>query len=111
MPETETHARIVLTTTATREEASRLGRTLVEERLAACATIIPSVESIYHWESEIEPSSETMLLLKTTADHLPALEARLHALHSYQTPEFLVLRVDAGSQQYLEWLRTSLRRP
>lgn len=106
---TDTHARVVLTTAATREEAERLGRTLVEERLAACATLVPGVESIYQWQGEIETSHEILLLLKTHTDQIPALEARLHALHSYETPEFLVLRVESGSQGYLEWMRGNLR--
>jgi len=103
------HARIVLTTAATPEEAGRIGRTLVEERLAACATLIPAVQSIYHWQGKVESSTETMLLLKTGPAQLPALEDRLHELHSYQTPEFLVLNVEAGSHPYLEWLQASLR--
>jgi periplasmic divalent cation tolerance protein len=115
MPEPASSARppiqIVLTTAATPEEATRLARTLVEERLAACATIIPSVHSIYHWQGQIESATETLLLLKTSPDRIEALEARLHQLHSYQTPEFLVLPVDTASQPYFEWLQASLRRP
>jgi periplasmic divalent cation tolerance protein len=111
MPEANPPARIVLTTTANREEADRLGRTLVEERLAACATLIPAVESIYHWQGEIESATETLLLLKTGPEQLAALESRLRELHSYQTPEFLVLRVESGSQPYLDWLHASLHRP
>ena len=103
-------ARVVLTTEATPEEAERLGRTLVEERLGACATMIPTVQSIYRWEGRVETSGEILMLLKTVADQLPALEARLIELHSYQTPEFLVLRVEAGSQPYLDWIESSLRR-
>jgi periplasmic divalent cation tolerance protein len=103
-------ARIVLTTAPTRDEATRIARTLVEERLAACATLIPSVQSIYHWQGQVESATETLLLLKTGPDQLAALEARLHQLHSYQTPEFLVLDVEAGSQSYLDWLQASLRR-
>jgi periplasmic divalent cation tolerance protein len=101
----------VLTTTANAEEARRLGRTLVEERLAACATLLPAVESIYRWQGQVETSAESLLLLKTSPAQLAALEARLHALHSYQTPEFLVLPVEAGSQPYLDWLQTCLRPP
>lgn len=111
MPETHFSARIVLTTAANPEEAASLARTLVEERLAACATLIPTVESIYHWQGTIESSRETMLLLKTGADQIAALETRLHALHSYQTPEFLVLNVDNGSHPYLAWIDASLRLP
>jgi periplasmic divalent cation tolerance protein len=104
-------ARIVLTTTANPEEAARLGRALVEERLAACATLIPAVQSIYRWQGEIESSAETLLLLKTGPEQLASLEARLRELHSYQTPEFLVLEVEAASQPYLDWLQSSLRQP
>ena len=111
MLETTSTARIVMTTAASSEEAARLGRTLVEERLAACATLVPAGQSIYRWQGQIETSQETLLLLKTAADHLPALEARLHELHSYQTPEFVVLAIESGSQAYLAWLEDSLRAP
>ena len=86
-----------------------MGRTLVEERLAACATLVPGVQSIFHWKGVVESSVETLLLIKTGPDQLPALEARLHELHSYQTPEFLVLEVDSGSQRYLDWLHACLQ--
>ena len=108
MLESTSSARIALTTTASLEEANRLGRALVEERLAACATIIPAVESIYSWKGKLETSSEAMLMLKTGAEQLAALEARLRQLHSYETPEFLVLSVESGSHDYLAWLFGSL---
>lgn len=101
-------ARIVLTTAADAEEAGRLGRTLVEERLAACVTLVAAVQSIYQWEGQIESANEYLLLLKTTQDKLAPLEARLHELHSYKTPEFLVLPVEAGSHAYLDWLQKCL---
>jgi periplasmic divalent cation tolerance protein len=110
MPSSIPPARIVLTTAASTEEAARLGRTLVEERLAACVTLIPAVQSIYRWKGEIESATETLLLLKTGPDQLAGLEARLHELHSYQTPEFLVLEVESCSQPYLDWLQANLRR-
>jgi periplasmic divalent cation tolerance protein len=109
MPEPAPTARIVLTTVAHAEEAARMGRTLVEERLAACATLIPAAQSIYRWQGQIETAQETLLLLKTEADRLGALEARLHEIHSYETPEFLVLAFDSGGHAYLEWLRSCLR--
>jgi periplasmic divalent cation tolerance protein len=102
-------ARIVLTTAPGPEEAASLARALVDERLAACATVIPSVQSIYRWQGEVESSTETLLLIKTEADRLPALEARLHELHTYQVPEFLVLEVESGSHAYLEWLHASVK--
>ena len=85
-----------------------MARALVEERLVACATVIPAVQSIYHWEGQIETSTETLLLLKTGPEQLAALEARVHALHSYETPEFVVLGVEGVSRGYLGWLTGSL---
>jgi periplasmic divalent cation tolerance protein len=111
MTENHLSARIVLTTAANQDEAALLAGTLVEERLAACATLMPGVQSIYHWEGQVETSTETLLLLKTTTDQLPSLETRLHELHGYQIPEFLVLDVNSGSHPYLEWLAASVRKP
>lgn len=111
MPVASPPVRLVLTTTGSPGEASRLARTLVEERLAACATLIPGVQSIYHWRGEIESSTETLLLLKTGPDQLDALQTRLLELHTYQTPEFLVLGVEGVSHAYLDWLTASLRQP
>jgi len=101
-------ARIVLTTESTLEEANKLGRALVEERLVACATLLPVVQSIYHWEDKIQSGPETMVLLKTSTDRLNELEKRLKELHSYRTPEFLVIPVETGSAAYLQWLFSSL---
>ena len=108
MPEPAAQPRIVLTTTATPDEARILGRTLVEEGLAACVTIVPSIESVYRWEGKIESANETMLLIKTSAEHLAGLEQRVHALHSYQVPEFLVLPLEGGSAGYLKWMGENL---
>jgi periplasmic divalent cation tolerance protein len=111
MPESILPVRIVLTTTSTPEEAEHLGRILVEEQLAACATMIPAVQSIYRWQGQVETATETMVFLKTGLAQLPALEARLRELHTYETPEFLVLPVESGSSTYLAWLHASLGVP
>ena len=111
MLEATSTARIGMTTVGSPEEATRMGQTLVEERLAACANLLPPVHSIYRWQGKIESATETLLLLKTAIDQLPALEARLHELHSYQTPEFLVLEIEAGSHPYLQWLCENLTSP
>ena len=110
MPDANPPARIVLTTAANPEAAGKMARTLVEERLAACVTLVPGVESVYRWKEQVESATETMMLIKTGPEQLAALEARLHELHSYQTPEFLVLKVEAGSHPYLDWLAGSLRK-
>jgi periplasmic divalent cation tolerance protein len=100
--------RVVLTTAANSEEAERLGRILVEERLAACATLIPGAQSIYRWQGRVESTAEALLLLKTGPEQLDRLEARLHELHSYDSPEFLVLGVEGVSPRYLDWLQSNL---
>jgi periplasmic divalent cation tolerance protein len=111
MPEADSEIRIVLTTAACAEEADQLARALVEDRLAACATIIPGAQSVYRWKGKVETATEILLLLKTTQIHLACLETRLHELHSYETPEFLVLPIECGSRLYLDWLRASLGSP
>ncbi|HLY42480.1 MAG TPA: divalent-cation tolerance protein CutA [Terracidiphilus sp.] len=109
MPESSASARIVLTTVTDADEAGRIARALVEERLAACATLFPSAQSIYRWQGEVESAAETLLLIKTESEQLAALELRLKALHSYQTPEFLVLPIESGSRDYLGWLHSNLK--
>lgn len=108
MTEPALDARIVLSTASNPEEAARIGRVLVEERLAACATLIPGVQSIYRWQGAVEESAETLMLLKTTPERIEALAARVHELHSYEIPEFLVLDLQSGSHRYLDWLRRSV---
>lgn len=101
-------ARIVLTTAGSHDEAQRIAHTLVERRLAACVNLIPGLTSIYRWQGAVESQSEVLLLIKTSRQLLPALEAALHELHSYQVPEFVVLSVESGSAAYLDWLAASL---
>lgn len=101
-------ARIVLTSSSSHDEAARLARVLVEERLAACVSILPGAESLYRWQGAVESAREELLFIKTTEERLDALQARLLALHSYETPEFLVLSVEAGSSAYLRWLQASV---
>jgi len=108
MTDAPTPARIALTTAGSAKEATRLARALVEERLAACATLLPGATSIYRWNGQVETADEVVLLIKTTEERLAALEKRLKELHTYETPEFLVLKVEGGSAEYLAWLTGSV---
>jgi len=101
---------VVLVTAGDAGEAARIGRTLVEERLAACANLVGPIRSVYRWQGAVEEAAEHLLLVKARADDLPALEARVRALHSYQVPEVLALPVAAGSAAYLAWLAQSTAR-
>lgn len=97
----------VLSTFGTAEEARRIGRTLVEERLVACANILPGVESIYRWKGDIETSPEVMVIFKTVTDNYDRLETRLRELHPYELPEIIALRPQTGLPAYLQWIDQS----
>ena len=102
--------RVVLVTCESRAEARRIARAAVEARLAACANIVQTpVESVYRWKGAVETAREFLLVLKTTKSRLPALEAKIRVLHSYELPEFIALPVVAGSRQYMDWLEDSVR--
>ena len=101
---------VVLVTTADAEEGARLGRALVEERLAACANVVGPIRSIYRWQGAVEEAAEHLVLLKARRADVAALEARVRALHSYDVPEVLALPVTAGSAPYLAWLADSTTR-
>jgi periplasmic divalent cation tolerance protein len=99
----EHEAVVVYITAGSPEEAARLARALVEERLAACVNRVP-VESVYRWQGRVEEAAEVLLIVKTRRDRLDALAAHVRALHSYAVPEMVVLPIVAGWTPYLEWL-------
>jgi periplasmic divalent cation tolerance protein len=101
-------ARIALTTVGSVEEGQKLARLLVERRLAACVNLIPNLTSVYRWQGAIEEAAEVLLVMKTTSEKLPALEAAVRELHSYEVPEFVVLDVESASRPYLDWLADSV---
>ena len=92
------------------EEARRIARQLVEEKLAACANILAPCHSIYRWQGRIEEASEVPALFKTTAAGSPALLARISALHSYDAPAAMVWSIDAAIPEYAEWVRETVQR-
>lgn len=104
-----TSVRIALTTVHSLEEGRKLARLLVERSLAACVNLVPNLTSIYRWQGAVEEAPETLLLIKTTAERLPALEAAVREFHSYELPEFLLLAAESGSQPYLAWLLDSVK--
>ena len=102
---------VVLVTVGSRDEGERIATALVDDQLAACVNIVGPIESIYRWENRVQRDQELLLVIKTRAALVDDLEARVKALHSYQTPEVIALPITAGSQAYLEWLRGSTRAP
>ncbi len=101
---------VVLVTASGADEAMRIGRALVEDRLAACANLIGPIRSVYRWEGAVEDAAEHLLLLKARAADFAALETRVRALHSYDVPEVVALPVRAGSAPYLAWIADATRR-
>ena len=95
---------IVLVTAPDLKTARMLAKAALTAKLIACANLIPKIESHYWWQGKIESGSEVLLILKTQKSRLAALETLILARHPYDTPEFLVLPVSAGSRKYLDWL-------
>jgi periplasmic divalent cation tolerance protein len=97
----------VYITTKDKNQARSIGRTLVEERLAACVNIIDGMESIYHWNNSICEDRETILIAKTRDDLLEDLTTRVKSLHSYTCPCVIAMPITGGNQVYLDWIKSS----
>lgn len=95
---------VVLTTVPIGSKGDEIARALVEDHLAACVNVLPPMTSIYRWRGAVERETEQQLLIKTTRGRVPAVQARLAALHPYEVPEFLVLSVADSSSAYFEWV-------
>lgn len=87
------------------EEAKKISRALVEKKLAACANIIPEINSIYRWKGEIHDEKEALIFAKTTAENRQKIIETVKGLHSYDTPAILFYRIEEGSADYLKWIR------
>jgi len=99
-----TDALVLLSTFPEKALAEETARTLVGEGLAACANVIPSVQSIYRWEGAVHENSEVLVIIKTTHPQWGALSSRLLELHPYDCPELIGLPVAEGHEPYLRWL-------
>jgi len=102
---------IVLTTLPVDADASSFARTLVGERLAACASVLAPMTSIYTWEGDVAEEQERQVILKTSRDRVPALWDRVRALHPYDVPEFVVVAIVDGNDAYLRWIAESVGKP
>ncbi len=100
---------VVLITASSQEEARKIGRTMVEERLFACANIISPIQSIFHWEGKVNDEKEVLLIAKTKTGLSDEVEKRVKELHSYTVPEILFLPVLRGSKDYLNWVDAETR--
>jgi periplasmic divalent cation tolerance protein len=96
---------VVFVTVNGEEEGRRIAGAIVEESLAACVNIVPSIRSIYKWEGSIEDEEESLLIIKTVKGRLEDLKKTIAEIHSYDTPEVIALPVEGGSDDYLNWVR------
>lgn len=103
-----TKALVVITTLGSEAEARTLVRSLVQDRLVACGTIVPAASSIYRWEGALMDESEVLVLLKTDESRWEALARAFRERHPYQVPELLALPVTRGSDAYLSWLTSEV---
>jgi periplasmic divalent cation tolerance protein len=96
---------VVLISASSGEEAARIGRALVDEHLAACVNVIPSIRSFFFWEGKTQESQETLMLCKSRKHLMERLVHRIKSLHSYSVPEIIALPIVGGSKDYLTWVR------
>ena len=107
--DTHEEVTVVWTTLPAEADGDRFGRTLVEERLAACVSLQGGGRSVYRWRDGIEQDDERSVMIKTTSDRVAKLQTRIRELHPYDEPEILVVPVVGGSASYLDWVRQSTR--
>ena len=101
----------VVTTTENREDAEKIARALVEDRLAACVQLLGPIESTYWWKGSIETAREWVCHIKTHESLYDELERTIKAIHPYETPEIIAMSIVAGSNDYLKWLGREVRKP
>ena len=100
---------LALSTFPDRETAQRVSTELVNEKLAACANILPNVESIYRWKDKIETGNETLVFFKVSEDRQSAFQEKLRSLHPYEVPEIILTKIDNGLPGYLSWVAETCR--
>jgi periplasmic divalent cation tolerance protein len=98
---------VMLSTAGSLREAKRIAKTLVEEKLAACATVLPGALSYFYWEGKLSREKETLILAKTTARHSGKMMRKIKGVHSYQVPEILFFPAARGEKGYSEWVKKS----
>jgi len=95
---------LVLVTVGSEKEADRIAQTLVKEKLVACVNIIPQVKSYFNWQKKFYKKKETLLLIKTRVALFERLENRILKMHGYKTPEIVLLPIEKGYRNYLNWI-------
>ena len=100
-----------MVTTGGRNDAERLAEGLVEERLAACCSVIPTVHSFYYWDGQLKREHEALLLVKTVESRASAVHDYVRSHHTYELPEIIQVAIDDGLPSYLAWLADQVAEP
>jgi periplasmic divalent cation tolerance protein len=95
---------VIMVTTANQEEAVRIGKAMVNAKLAACANVISGIQSIYRWNGKVVQEQEVLLILKSVKPRYRALEKAIKAMHAYEVPEIIALSVTEGLDGYIGWV-------
>lgn len=98
---------VILVTAGSGEEASKIARTLVEEKLVACVNIVPRIRSIYWWQGEVCDEEEVLMIMKSPTSNFPSIQNRVRELHSYEVPEIITFPIAQGLPEYLNWVMES----
>ncbi|HWY51447.1 MAG TPA: divalent-cation tolerance protein CutA [Chthoniobacterales bacterium] len=101
---------LALSTFPDRETAQRISNQLITEKFAACANILPAIESIYRWKDKIETGNETLVFFKLSEDRQSAFQDKLRSLHPYEIPEIIFFPISSGLPEYLGWVAESCTR-
>jgi periplasmic divalent cation tolerance protein len=101
--------RVVLVTAANKQEARRIAKGLIDNKLAACVSIIGEMESFFWWRGEIDSAKEVLLIIKSRKEKVPKVIRLVKSIHSYEVPEIISLPIATGFKPYLKWIDESLR--
>ncbi|MCJ7784629.1 MAG: divalent-cation tolerance protein CutA [Desulfobacterales bacterium] len=102
-------ALLMISTTGSEKEARKIARSLVEERLAACANVIPGVRSFFYWVGRLCQEKEALILVKTVNNKARKIMDKIKKIHSYEVPEIIFFRVDMGEKNYLKWVKKMVK--
>ncbi|VVC72071.1 Divalent-cation tolerance protein CutA [uncultured archaeon] len=101
---------LVLSTFSSQKEAQKCAEKIVSARLAACASVIPQINSTYTWKNKLCVSCESLMIAKTTEKRYPALEREIKRLNSNEVPEIIAVKIARGSKEYLAWVETACKK-
>lgn len=96
---------VVFVTCSSMKEAEKIGNSLVEKKLAACVNVVPEIKSIFYWKGKISRENEILLVAKSRMELFDSIQNEVRELHSYEVPEIIALPIEAGSEDYLEWIK------